>query len=676
MAKRRAEYQLDRDGGHLEIEAELQKRDEHDSISGTGFNQGAIQGRKIAKLRTSKFGNAGTSVSQENPDTSNSNPVSSFAFTGYSKPSTASLPALTGDEDDNVAMFKAINKNFSQKINESIAKDPSCILSAICEKYLQYVKGNQPPVSLPKSISPINTGAPSFAFNSQALNAEKKPTPFANFKVNSAVTSTETTENSNEKGGKHNPFGQFKLNKPAAEKASITELSSSGSECEDDKKSVEIKGPQFTLSTKPTIKNPAFAFGEALKKKQAEEVDSDDSDIAEEPKGPTFNFTGTIKDSAFKISKPLNQKTSVTAAPIFSFGSNKSAETAVEEPFKPKNDVPVLSFGSSKAVDASEKKEIKPPVFSLSAASGASKDELAVKPSSTPVFSFGAKKDDEAKPTSMFNFGINKQDGDVPKPTFSFDLKKESTNDEIKSQEPKTETKSQFSFNLNNTKSDVQTAKPTFNFGKLSTSTTAASTSKIGFGNTTSFSFAKKDDENTGSSIATETQKPNFSFNLPFNQNNTSSPASGTQTVINNSVEVSEEKEDEAQKPTNLENNDEENENVLYTKKAKLMLFDPENKENPYVTRGLGMFKILQSIDDKKKVRFVLRSEGMGNVLLNTYIIPSVTYSQFPNQPSAVKLPVVNSETKKFETFLLRVKTGDDGKDIVDVINKAKEDMK
>ncbi|OBA24666.1 hypothetical protein HANVADRAFT_4518, partial [Hanseniaspora valbyensis NRRL Y-1626] len=559
MAKRRAEYQIDRDGGHLDVEAKLQKEEEEQNSRPTGLNQGDVQGRKIAKLRTNKFGSNPSTTSASNGTNAG------FSFFGAKKPTTTNT-----NEDENLAKFKAINTNFVTKINESFEKDPSCILSNICEKYLEYANQNKNPVD---SQLPTNTSATSavsnFTFNAPKP-VEQKQTPFANFKANTSNNSNISGKlDSNKKNvaveetdkPKHNPFGQFKFTKPAAEKASITELPSSDSESESDKevdnvkKPVEIKGPQFTLTAKPTVKNPTFAFGEALKKKQAAEIDSDDSDVAEEPKGPTFNFTGTIKDSTFKFTKKEDENekkdvstttTAVVAAtPIFSFGTKKpAAETSKSTE---NNNKPAFSFGTTPAPLTKQTGE---PVKTATTA---------------PVFNFGTKKDTtETKPTApVFNFGAKQQDSTTSKPTFSFGLnkseeKKEETNTTI---ETAPEAKPQFSFNLNDKTPASETAKPTFNFGN--TNTTGTNTSgKVGFGNTTSFSFGKKDEDKTADS--SETNKPNFTFNLPFNQNKTTptptiatpaaTPGSVPQPPKTETTAVTEQEEGGKQETPNLEN--------------------------------------------------------------------------------------------------------------------------
>lgn len=647
MAKRRAEYQLDRDGGHLEIEAELSRKADEENTKPSAFMQGGIPGRKIAKLRTNRFSG------DQSANISATKPVSGFSFT---EAKNVSLPSGLGESanDDKLAKFKAINLNFANKINKSINEDPCCILSTICEKYLEYA--SQAAKDFSKQTAPISAtaGTPNFIIPS-SKPVESKPTPFAGFKLNNnKVQNAETDNQTNEKTEpKHNPFGAFKFAKPPSEKASITELPSSGSDSEKEteaaKKTIEIKGPQFTLATKPTVKNPAFAFGETLKKKQAAEVDSDDSDVAEEPKGPSFNFTGTIKDSAFTFAKKNDvekQEPQVsTAAPVFSFGAKEPKQTANSELIKPT--VPTgFAFGK-----AEEKKET---------------------PTVVPAFTFGAKSEAVTNEKPAFNFGATTQAVSNDKPAFNFGLKKDSEKKEEDKPAGNTETvKPQFSFGTNNNNTVAENSKPSFSFGGAS-SAPSTIINKTGFGNTTSFSFEKKEEDKSSNSTPSESSKPNFTFNLPFNQNKPTLASSATPAITSAGSEQEEDKQD----ALNLESNEEENENVLYTKKAKLMLFQAEDKQNPFLTKGLGMFKILQSKENKKKVRFLLRSEGMGHVLLNSYILPSVSYEQFPNQPAAVKLPIVNSETKKFETFLLRVKTGDDGKDIVDVINKAKEDMK
>ena len=87
-------------------------------------------------------------------------------------------------------------------------------------------------------------------------------------------------------------------------------------------------------------------------------------------------------------------------------------------------------------------------------------------------------------------------------------------------------------------------------------------------------------------------------------------------------------------------------------------------------------FKILQSKEDDKKYRFLLRTEGMGNIILNTYIIAGVKYEQIPQRKKTVKMPIFNHETKKIETHLLNVKTEEDASEIIKVIENAQANMK
>lgn len=88
------------------------------------------------------------------------------------------------------------------------------------------------------------------------------------------------------------------------------------------------------------------------------------------------------------------------------------------------------------------------------------------------------------------------------------------------------------------------------------------------------------------------------------------------------------------------------------------------------------MFKILQSKEDSKKYRFLLRTEGMGNIILNTYIISAMTYEQIPQRKKTIKMPIFNNDTKKLETYLLTVKTEEDANEIIKVIENAQANMK
>ncbi|CAI8508699.1 unnamed protein product [Hanseniaspora opuntiae] len=179
------------------------------------------------------------------------------------------------------------------------------------------------------------------------------------------------------------------------------------------------------------------------------------------------------------------------------------------------------------------------------------------------------------------------------------------------------------------------------------------------------FPFDKKEESNEAQgSLPTS----NFKFSLPFNQTKAEEPPKEDQAPL--------EGDEEKQEPLKLDENEEQTENLLYSQKAQLKVYQPENKESPYTTKGVGMFKILQSKEDSKKYRFLLRTEGMGNIILNTYIISAMTYEQIPQRKKTIKMPIFNNDTKKLETYLLTVKTEEDANEIIKVIENAQANMK
>ncbi|CAI8508655.1 unnamed protein product [Hanseniaspora opuntiae] len=299
MSKRRADFQLDRDGRHKAIEEELDRKAEEGKFSANQLSSANTAGRKIAKLRKP--------LNKPEPAAPAAAPVPAVnVFANLMKHSNKFSSVLLpepSEEVDKMTKFKAINFNFSQKVSDSIKEDPQCDLSKACEKYLEYAKE-----ALTSSSTPESKETPPV-----------KETPFKNFKPQLSKPAAPVS----------NSFEQLKKLKPASEKPSITELPTSDEESE----KPEIKGPQFTLSNKPVAKKPAFLFGAALAKKQAAEKDSDESDV-EEPKGPTFTFGGQVKDPVFKLEKKEEKVTTeVEPKPAekpkftFNLGDNKKEES-------------------------------------------------------------------------------------------------------------------------------------------------------------------------------------------------------------------------------------------------------------------------------------------------------------------------------------------------------------
>lgn len=586
MSKRRADFQLDRDGRHKAIEEELDRKAEEGKFSANQLSSANTAGRKIAKLRKP--------LNKPEPAAPAAAPVPAVnVFANLMKHSNKFSSVLLpepSEEVDKMTKFKAINFNFSQKVSDSIKEDPQCDLSKACEKYLEYAKE-----ALTSSSTPESKETPPV-----------KETPFKNFKPQLSKPAAPVS----------NSFEQLKKLKPASEKPSITELPTSDEESE----KPEIKGPQFTLSNKPVAKKPAFVFGAALAKKQAAEKDSDESDV-EEPKGPTFTFGGQVKDPVFKLEKKEEKVTTeVEPKPAekpkftFNLGDNKKEEST------PAATEGASTFKFDLNTNKPEEKQPASTLFNF----GAKDDQ----PKSVPTFNFG--KPVESKPASTFSFGKPADSDANPIPTFSFN-------------KPKDETK-----------------PAAFSFGKPQQSENTSA-----FGAAKTFSFDKKEESNEAQGTLPTS---NFKFSLPFNQTKAEEKPKEDQAPL--------EGDEEKQEPLKLDENEEQTENLLYSQKAQLKVYQPENKESPYTTKGVGMFKILQSKEDSKKYRFLLRTEGMGNIILNTYIISAMTYEQIPQRKKTIKMPIFNNDTKKLETYLLTVKTEEDANEIIKVIENAQANMK
>lgn len=463
------------------------------------------------------------------------------------------------------------------------------------------------------SFSFGNTDKPAVSFNPKPQEAEKEP-----------VTETKET---------------------ATEKKVVAESSDSESDSDEE---VKIQGPTFTLSAKPTVKKSPFSFGPKPEKKPSSDLDSE-SEV--EIKGPTFTFNKKIDDKVFKLKKEEKEKTEdekPVAKPVFSFGSSNKPED------KPK---PAFSFGKQKEelVKKSEPsfgQSVDKPAFSF----GQPSDKPAFsfgQASDKPAFSFGAKpKEDDKSETKSdatekpaFSFG---QPSD--KPAFSFGQ----TSDKPAFNSAKTdgtkEEKPAFSFGQS---SD----KPAFSFGQSSDKPA------FSFGQPSdkpAFSFGQLTDK-PAFSLGQLSDKPAFSFGVaPSKEEPEEVPEEETGGNFEPVVKLG----DKVEATTG-----EEDEDVLYEKKTKLMLLDTSNKENPYTLKGLGELKVLKN-KNTGKLRIVVRADGGLRVLLNTAINKDISYNTIGNG-LLVRVPTVNEE-KKIDTFVLRVKTPADGEELLKTINEAK----
>ncbi|CCE91872.1 nucleoporin NUP2 TDEL_0D02880 [Torulaspora delbrueckii] len=403
----------------------------------------------------------------------------------------------------------------------------------------------------------------------------------------------------------------------------------------DEEPEVKVEGPKFTINTKPPTSNSVFSFG-ATKVAKKDDSDSDCDEV--EIKGPQFTFSGTVKSDVFKLPKatePTGEKP-------------KDSEPKESEP----EVKPAFSFGNSK--QPSEK-----PAFSF----GAPKETTNGKPS----FTFG-KPQEGTKDKPKFDFSFSsaaKNDGtatDAQKPSLSFKFGADKENKDEKTEKSAIPS---FSFNNHNEKKDEKiAAKPAFTFGAPNSSTAP------------SFTFGKAaTNEKTD-----DASKPSngFKFSLPFGQKapenaTTSNEAKDDKstTVTADDEHKADEKPDES-KPMDLQNG-EEGENALFSQRSKLMIFNPETKA--YDSRGVGEMKLLQSNEDKSKIRFLCRSDGMGNILLNTRVVKDFSYTPLTAEnENLVKIPTIEADNK-LVTYVVKFKQKADGRQFVKAIEDVKKDM-
>lgn len=584
--------------------------------SGHKLASAAVMSRRKIAMPKKKM----TSFEKKQPEPlakSAAAPSSTFSFLKKTK--------IPDGDSEKYAKMKALNLQFRDKITSFIDGDPCADLSPVCEKYRTFVQ----------SLSAGNVPAKTASLESQKPVAQQKP-----------VESQESSD-------------------------------------EEESKEVKVEGPTFTINTKPPTSDSVFSFGA---KKKAEETDHSDNDSVE-IKGPQFTFTGTVKSDVFKFSsnkakEATNAPSEPKAAPAVSLKTTSSVDT-------PK-DKPILSFGAlgeskeNEAASTSEEqkndKGVSKPNFDFSFFANGTPE--AKKPSQSFTFSAGKgseniKSDEPAAPT--FSFGKPSKDSGKTaetKSVFSFGKSNQES-------EKKTEAKPAFSFGKSSQESDKKAeAKPAFSFGKPSQETDKKAEAKpvFSFGapnssTAPSFTFGKPE--------ATEKQnkspedlygsKSGFKFALPFEKRPTESEVDKNKDSIEPPAEETTENiPQEESKPIDLQNG-EEDETRLFCQRSKLMIFNPDTKS--YDSKGVGEMKLLQSKEDKSKIRFLCRSDGMGNILLNTRVLKDFTYSPLTAEnENLVKVPTIEADNK-LVTYVVKFKQKADGRQFVKAIEDVKKDL-
>ncbi|SMN22634.1 similar to Saccharomyces cerevisiae YLR335W NUP2 Nucleoporin involved in nucleocytoplasmic transport [Maudiozyma saulgeensis] len=485
------------------------------------------------------------------------------------------------------------------------------------------------------SLSNNNAATASSKDSISETKEDKKALPSFNFGANVAPTSDEKTENT---GAKLSfGFGADSTKKPANE--------------------------AFTFGTNnvSTQPNGSNIFGNQTKKNdQTNTTNTTSFTFGSKPASIEDTKDSTNKPSFMFGSKPTSTENTETNTPSFSFGA-KVSTTDTNEPAKENPTKPVFNFGVTPVTENSTKPSF---TFGAKDSTDTKNDTDAAK----PTFQFGAKNSEQTK----LSFG----------PTASTEAETTITNENIK---PK------FDFSAKSTqpesvddvlKSDSAIKAPSFSFGTSNTTTTP------------SFSFGKPAQPNpfapsTSSTTTANNTVPSggFKFSLPFEQNKTPEEKKTTDEPVqlttetpkntaddenSSSLKTGEGEKEGSDSVVSMQNG-EEDETSIFSQRAKLMVFNSETKA--YDSRGVGEMKVLQKKDEKSKARLLCRSDGMGNVLLNTNIVKSFQYVPLTaDNENLVKTPVVDAEGKLI-TYIVKFKMKADGRAFMKAISDCQKDL-
>lgn len=112
----------------------------------------------------------------------------------------------------------------------------------------------------------------------------------------------------------------------------------------------------------------------------------------------------------------------------------------------------------------------------------------------------------------------------------------------------------------------------------------------------------------------------------------------------------------------------EEHETTLFSVRCKVLSLDPQNQDEPYKNVGLGELKVLKG--DNKKSRILVRAEGSQRVLLDSFLLPQVSYSTV-GKGMSVRVPATSSDGS-LVTYIIRVKDRTLAEELRDLLNNEK----
>lgn len=673
MAKRIAEIQLSKDG--------VQRSSDDDEPSGVSLATAEIMAkRKILKPNGRSFTPPSASTSS--------------IFSGFGTPASSSADIVESET------LKALANKFVAAINKGNHTSVPDFRET-CEKYLEYykkIKDGKFGTSLGASVSQLREpkkGSESFGLADSARTqlldkstelpvstrletTSSKPTtnPFSGISFGnlSRMPSLSKAEAAiNPSAGvsfvETTLYESSKTSETASaiEPVSIDEGSESDSK-EEKRKEIKIAGPSFRISSRATMKNSPFSFN----KKPATNVPGSNSNSEIQIKGPTFALNNKILGSAFTLEKAndLSEKPGFDMSTdagslvpqvtsVFNFGNPQASTETVSRSSKSKtaSDVPAQFAFDNSTGSSSERGN---PATSSFGSASTSKPELK-----TRLLLSGAPKTENtietragAKNPAPFLF-CGSSSSSENKPAFLFN-----------SASSASENKSAFLFISGSSLSD---SKSPFLFGNAASSTEVKPAFLSETSNTTAPFLVRS--SNSSSEI-----KAPFSFGSAESK----APATSLGSTSCNDNDASEGKQDnEAESETYVNfapvatlsekmieiPSGEENETVILQLRAKLMLFDAGNKDEPYMSMGVGELKVLKSMEGNSS-RILLRADGALRVLLNTALVGKFKYETM-GDGSLVRVPVVNADGQ-IVTYVLKVKTASDGTNLARVLSETK----
>lgn len=111
----------------------------------------------------------------------------------------------------------------------------------------------------------------------------------------------------------------------------------------------------------------------------------------------------------------------------------------------------------------------------------------------------------------------------------------------------------------------------------------------------------------------------------------------------------------------------EEHEDVLFTVKAKAMIYAAEKKN--WLSKGVGMLRVLKH-RDSKKTRILMRQDPSGKIVLNVALVGTLKYEHSP--PKVVKM-AIPTDTGKLSTWLVRVGKDEDAMELAKILEVEKK---